>query len=379
MLTEFMQRNQAHFYFVQETKFGEQHRFMHSNFNAFAANNRPGCGGSMVLVHHRFKTRNVRSIIGDIDAILLDVFVENQWITIGSVYVHPTTTVFDGLVRLFPTNMPMLLGGDWNARHIDCGDVSTNRLGEMLLQLSIDENLSLHSSIEPTCFRMPEGSFLDKFLTNDRFRIATSIVSALPSFSDHCGIMITLHCNSFALNVRNGFTLRQFGLTNVVGMNRFIEERIRRLEIPSNLDLEDGDLEFIAQEISTIFGEAASTFVPEKFIKTNGIILSSGTLSLVRRTHSLQRKLWRNRTAGLRSRVCEQIKVELNLVRQMMLNAISHELNQHYRRTLSETRKMSDAYRTVITNTGHRKKMKCPALLYKSSDKTGLGLAQITD
>lgn len=83
--------------------------------------------------------------------------------------VHPRAANFESLGRMFPMGTSMVLGGDWNARHVDYGDISNNFAAiETLRQLAIDENLTILSSLEPTCFRIPEGSFLDKFIVNDK-------------------------------------------------------------------------------------------------------------------------------------------------------------------------------------------------------------------
>lgn len=369
MLSEFMRTNQAHVYLVQETKFGIGFRYAHGSFNTFTANNRIGCGGVMVLVHNGIRTRNVRTIVGEIDALLLDVETGNGWVTVGSVYAHPAVADFAELVKFFPNNSPMVLGGDWNARHSLYGDSSNNRLGVALAQLAIDANLIVHTPDDPTCFRIREGSFLDKFVNNIKCDFSMSRVSSLPSFSDHCGIIMTLHLGAFALNVRNGFTLKQYGRANIVGLNRFIEQRLRDLMMPTDSNLEDGDLEFIAGEISNTFGESITKFVPEKFVRTNGILLSDTAQALLHRSHSLQRKLWRGRRAGLSLPELTAVRTELTLVRQMSHNAISNELCRHYNRILAETAKMGDMHRTIVTNTGHRRRAKCPATLYTDENK----------
>lgn len=381
MLSEFMQQNHAHVYFLQETKFGDNHRFVFSKFSAFAVNNRFGCGGALLMVHNGLRTRNFRTCVGNIDAVLIDILVAGTWTTFGSVYMHPLANGFDQLTRIIDFNMPLVLGGDFNARNILFGDVSDNRLGLQLIDLATDENWTIKSSTSPTCYRMPEGSFIDKFVVGGILNCTTSAVSSLPSFSDHCAIAMSLFCGTFDLDVKNGFELRQYGLANVVGMNRFIERELDELEMPVAGNLAGDDLEHLAGRMGEIFGEAAERFVPRKFVRSYGVILSATTRTIIDKNRSLQRKYWRARSAGLWRPGLLAIGTEVRLTRQMMENAIARDLGDHYRRTLAETEKMGDMYRAVMTNTGYRKRAKCPAVIYTSElkDKAIVGDADIAE
>lgn len=381
MLSEFMQQNHAHIYFIQETKFGDNHRFVFNNFSAFAVNNRSGCGGALLLVHNGLRTRNFRTCVGIVDAVLIDILVSGSWTTFGSVYIHPLANGFDQLTRIIDFNLPLVLGGDFNARNTVFGDVSDNRLGSQLINLAIDENWTIKSSTSPTCYRMPEGSYIDKFVVGSNLCCATSAVGSLPSFSDHWAIAMSLFCSTFDLNVRNGFELRQYGLTNVVGLNRFIERELDELGIPVAGNLAGGDLERLAVKMGEIFSEAADRFVPRKFVGSYGVILSAATRTIINKNRTLQRKYWRARSTGLWRPGLLAIGTEVKLTRQMMENAIARDLSDHYRRTLAETERMGDLYRTVITNTGYRKRAKCPAVIYTSElkDKAIVGDANIAE
>lgn len=323
-----------------------------------------------MMVHNGLRTRNFRTCIGDIDAVLVDILIAGTWTTFGSVYVHPLAGDFGRLLQLLTANVPFFLGGDFNARNVAWGDASNNRLGLHLIDLASHDGLSLFTPTSPTCFRMSEGSYIDKYVANRLMEWSTSAVCVLPSFSDHGAIAISVFCPSLELNVRNDFRLRQYGLANVVGINRFVERGIEELRMPIDSNLANEDLEHMAHKLGEIFGEAAEKFVPTKFVRANGVVLSSTTLSLIRKNHSIQRKYWRLRSAGLRRPELMTVRSEVELVRQMMINAISFDLNEHYRLTLAESNKMSKIYKTVITNTGYRRRARCPALLFSDEAKT---------
>lgn len=261
----------------------------------------------------------------------------------------------------------MLFGGDYNARDTDFGDFAGNRLGSLLKNVTSDAGLLIHSPPSPTCFHAVEGSFIDKFVGDCTFPFAMSALNVLPSFSDHAGVGVAIHCRSFDLVVRNGFQLRQFGLVNVNRMNRFIEEEMDALHMPINI-LED-DMEHLAERTSDIFSRAVEQFVPSKFIRTNGIILSSTSQTLIRKCHTAQRKFWRNRGAGLWLPSVRAIANEVKMLRQMMINSIGRDLSNNYREKLAKTDSISCAYKTVVTHTSYRRRSKCPTDLYTDDAK----------
>lgn len=214
MLNEFITMNPAHIYCVQETKFGAEHSYTFSSYSTFLASNRIGCGGTMLLMHAKLKVRHPRIVTGLVDCVMFDVLLSGEWITVGSIYIHPCSNDLSVLTGVAAANTHLLFGGDYNARDPAFGDVTGNRMGGLLTGAASTAELNVHSPLSPTCFRSAHGSFIDKFVTNSTFPFAVSSVKVLPSFSDHGGIGMSVHCPSLDLVVRNGFLLKQFGLTD---------------------------------------------------------------------------------------------------------------------------------------------------------------------
>lgn len=381
LLNDFISRSPSHVFLLQETKFGDHHCFTHSSYSSFYSHNRPGCGGVAMLIHQRFRVRNILRLCGPIDAIFADVFLDNAWVTFGSVYVHPKCSDLLPLSRILLGRGHFFVGGDFNARHVRFGDFSPNALGVLLGSLIDNTGIHVLSPPTPTCFRSANGSFIDKFITDPLPLFSYSPISLLPSFSDHSGIGISLHVGACGIDTRNGFLLRQFSFANVAGMNRYLEFELASLNLPLHSGLLPGDLEFVAGRVADVFSRAADRYVPVSFVRVDSAILSGATLSIRRSLRREQRRLHRFVRDGLPFPAVSTVRNNVFLFRQMLLDSIRVDLCSHYRRAMADTTSIRHAYRTVITHTGYRKRSKCPDVIYSDDSKShGLsGSAQIAD
>lgn len=370
LLGDFITENPAHIYLIQETKFGPFHSYSHPSFSSVSSPNRAGCGGSLMLIHCGLKIRNLCRLSGMIDAVFVDVFLGNTWISIGSVYVHPRCADLEPLADLLAARGHFFFGGDLNARDPVFGDVSANHLGSLLLRVADDCGYNLLSPSLPTCFHSPTGSFIDKFVTDGAPLFTFSPVDTIPSFSDHSAISMSLHCPVTDLTIGNGFTLKQFGLTNVSRLNRFLERELDALHLPTDGNLPIGDLEQLASRVSDVLSRAVDRFVPTTTVRANGVLLSFSTLAILRGYHSAQRRLYRNIRRGTWLPSLNAIRTEVRLLRQMTLNAIGHDLGRHYRAAMANTTSTRRAHRTIRTRTSYRRRAKCPAVLYSDERKT---------
>lgn len=228
-----------------------------------------GCGGAALMVHCGLRVRNVHRMSGPIDAVFADVFIDGGWVTIGSVYNHPDCSNTDDLERFLFSRDQFLIGGDLNARHTDYGDASSNYIGTLLTQLSNNSGIAVLSPPIPTCFHSVGGSYIDKFLTNPMPRFSYSLIGVLTSFSDHSGISISIHCPTFDLQIRNGFSIKQYNCTNFPKMIRFLQAELGAPDMPTKSNLAVGDLEFLARRIGEILSRATDKYVPTTFVRTS--------------------------------------------------------------------------------------------------------------
>lgn len=369
LLNDFIACNPAHVYFLQETKFGPNHKFSHTSFSMFSSNNRAGCGGAAMLVHSALSVRNVRRFSGEMDAVFAEVRLDDRWIFVGSVYLHPPAAELRPLEQFLNGHDHFIIGGDFNARHVAYGDVSTNLIGRNFFEMASDAGWTVLTPPSPTCYRSPDGSFIDKFVLDGAPLFTHSSIDVLPSFSDHLGISFTIHCRGTSLDVRNGFELRQFNYASMGKMNRFLEGELANLNLPIDSEMSFDEMEVAAHRIGKALSTAAVRFVPTKFVRLNGIPLTAQTRALQRGLRSAQRKLHRAKLGGAGLPTIAAIRVEVSLLRQMTLDAIGMDLSNHYRNAMADTTTMRAAHRTIITHTGYRKRTKCPGILYTDAAK----------
>lgn len=370
LLNEFITRNPAHVYMIQETKFGKSHKYSFPQYSSFLATRAIGTGGALLLTHSSLKIRNFRTIGGLLDGVFVDALVGNEWITFGSIYVGPTCPNIDALAGLAAKCRHFVFGGDYNARDPAFGDMSANTLGRHLLNWSANIGCAILNPSSPTCFHAVEGTHIDKFVVNSDMPFSFSSIENVSSFSDHSGIVLVIHCPAVNLTIRNGFMLKQYEKINTTRMNAYLERRLGELEIPANTNLLPGDLEEIALRINDILLGAANTFVPTNFIRAGGVILSQQTRALAKRYHREQRKLHRQINIGAWRPDINHTRREIGLLRQMMLNAVGNDLGNHYRDRMADTTSMRNAHRNVKLCTGYRRRGACPDVLYVNDVKS---------
>lgn len=293
LMDNFIARNPAHVYCIQETKLGPTHKhFCFSSFSTFGASNRFGCGGVAIMIHAGLRVRNIQKLTGIIDGIFAEIFIGNEWVQVGSIYVHPKCTDIGPLDKVLNSRMQSFVGGDFNARYHSFGDVADNVIGNIFVRYAANTGCILLSPPVPTCYRSEHGSFIDKFMIGPSPSFTFSALAVIPTFSDHAAIAFSINCPSADLPTKmsNGFLLKQYGLVNITRMNDFLEERLNALQMPTDRNLECGELEFLAERIELALTQTAAKFVPTKFVRCNAVPLSKATLALRRKFHAMQKK-----------------------------------------------------------------------------------------
>lgn len=369
LLDDFVRGQVAAVYLLQETKFGPNFSLSLPSYSVYFSNNRVGCGGVAICVRAGLHVRNVRRITGGIDAVFLDVRIGNVWISVGSTYIHPGCGDLGALISLVGALDHFVFGGDLNARHPGFGDLSANGVGARLVSWAEDDGLLILSPPTPTCYRLPEGSYIDKFCLSPSFPFSHSDVSVLPSFSDHSGISITIHSANSADFSGRAVTRKIFEFTNVGGMNRYLEAELARINVPENVNLVEDDLEHVATRLSELLANTVEHFVPKAKVRTDGIVLSGHTKALIRAHRAATRKLHRNRIRGAWLPTLAGIRTEVSLLRQMMTEALRADVSNHYGNIMANTVTLGDAHCTVRKCTRLRAGRGVPGSIYADEDK----------
>lgn len=369
LLQKLIGENEADIYLLQETKIGNGLSFQQNGYNFFHQDRKMGAGGTAILINNKFRVRNLSTCNDGIEYTSVEIKINELWVRIVSVYISPSGVSYNNFIRLFKKNIPTIYAGDFNARHISFGDFSDNVNGITLSKIASQTGIKIISSKYPTCFRSEMGSFIDKFIFNMDFPYSFTGIKNIASFSDHNAISISVHCNINRNTEDGGFYIRKFNYTNTNKLNKHILSKFSQMNLITNGNINNVDLESIAEHIHGCLLESIEKFVPVEEIKTNRIILSTATIKLQKHQHTLLRKLHRNLRLGTNSYNINAIKKEIKLSKNMLLNAVSYDVNNFYRNMLANTNTMGKAYTTIKCSSSYKRRKKCPNILYKNETK----------
>lgn len=341
----FLSQHKADIIFLSETNLKPSNTFHVSNYSVFRHDRTASNGGGVAILLNQFvKTRNIRKFSGVIEAISIEAFLDNQWILLISIYIPPPRANSSALnvshfANIFNTNLPVIAGGDLNARHVNHGDISNNHCGISLHSFINNSEFHLISPISPTCFRSEHGSFIDHFIISRDFFPFKISASVLPSFSDHFAIIIN-HSFTNLNSTRQCRTFRAFNFTNVGKMNSFLNRSLDQLSIPTNANLSHNELEAIANRFQDIFVETVERFVPVISIPTGTIFLSTQTRAINRERRRIGNILCKKRfTSQL-----PMLRSNLRMLNTMFMASLKNDLCSAYRNILLDTKHNRNIY-----------------------------------
>lgn len=365
LLDSFLKNNcaKAGIVFLSETNLKPNINLSIKNWNIFRNDRENDWGGVAILLRDNIKFRNVKTFNFPIEAICLEVHINNEWILIGSIYIPPNLKhnnmqyqiTEKDLSAVFNHPTKAIFGGDFNARSTNWGDISDNANGRIIWEFLKNTEFNVHAPDSPTCFRCPDGSFIDFFITKEIDHRQKCI--SIPSFSDHNAVSLsysyeTTH-NSSPLRI-----VRQYNLVNLKKLNEFIAQKLTDMNIPNHHNLSNERIDEIANEIDQIFREATENFVPRTQIPIGNIILSNQTRVLNKKFKSISRKKYRNRLC-----LNNDTRTQFNLIKNMYINSIKHDINAYYKNYMLDINSNLNVFEAVRRLTKHNKKKKTAAFL----------------
>lgn len=218
LLEAFVTDNRADIYFLSETHLSSNDNLQIKNYNIFRQDrNHKNGGGTAILLNTAINFRNTKTNDSDIEFTSIEVFLNNNWLVIMSIYVPPNLKPqisIDSIANIFNSKLPIIAGGDFNARHESFGDSSNNFNGIKFREfLDGGEFTGIHSNV-PTCFRSESGSFIDFFIVcNSIIQPAPMICEAFDAFSDHRAIALNFAYN---FNTNNANILKTVKMYNII-------------------------------------------------------------------------------------------------------------------------------------------------------------------
>lgn len=202
-LLYFLQEHDVDIALISETKLRPKTPFNLSPYEIYRTdrpanphhNRNPG-GGTAVMVHRRLVHRGCVTQTKSLETTGVYIHLGGMETLVIAAYLPPMADLdpreFDGL---FNAPGPVLLAGDFNAKHRTWHSQTTNRLGRLLIDyLDQRPDIDVTAPDEPTHY--PDGArgapdVIDFALHKDlRFPLDVSAVNDLPS--DHLPIVLTL-------------------------------------------------------------------------------------------------------------------------------------------------------------------------------------------
>lgn len=204
---------------------------------------------------------------------------------------------------------------------------------------------------------------------HNRFFLSTGLdeflqCKSLPSFSDHNAVLLKIKFDVIGLPAPLRI-IKQYNLTNINGLNKFILGEIEKLNIPFDRNMTNDAIELLASRIDQIFVSATEQFVPTIQIPIGNIILSGPTRALYSKFKTISRRKYRNRL-----NLHNDIRNQFNLIKNMLKNSIKNDVNIHYKNYLLDINSNLNIFEAVRRLTRHKKNTSEITRLYLDNDKT---------
>lgn len=368
MLYEFIKQTNANIYLLQETQTDNYVKLKLPGYNILRGDHRRGQWGTAIIIDNNIPIRNLKIFRENIQATTVEVKLSDRWYKIASCYFpHHMTDNQNAIANFFAKNPNTFFGGDTNSRHANFGDISSNTYGVVLQNISSSTDLRIYNPNTPTCYRSETGSHIDKFLSNTTL-MPSGKISVLPSFSDHLAIKCTLPVDIPDTDTYQT-KLRLYNLTNLLGLNNYIERGLKQQYLPLRTNLTQNECENVANDIKDLFGKAVEKFVPTAKNKNHRVLLSEAARSILRHSKWLQRKLF---TLGplTPNHIRRPYLTQISLTKKMLAGHISSDTNKFFTNTFNSIESNRDAFDVIRRYTGHKKSQTITGSLFTNENKS---------
>lgn len=350
LLADFIKKNPSEIYLIQETKINNNIKLFYPGFNILRGDNRRGFGGTAIFIKHGIPIRNVSTCNKSINYTSCEIKLGTAWLKIYSVYfTHNQNDIDAALTNIVDTRASVIIGGDFNARHTSFGDCSNNQYGLILENSRLRHDFTILNPGAPTCYHSTYGSFIDKFVKiNTGF--PTTDIRVLPTFSDHSGIQLELVCD-FSFTPGGKTLIRNFHLTQIPQLNRFIERRFDLIPLSHNKNHTIAELDNIADTIDLTLKSAVERTVPTTVHSHKTLILPHYIRTLQTESKRLQRILHENH-GTLNFQFFVSCKTRIALLKNMICNAVKNETSRFFCDVYDGVSNTRDAFKIIKKYTG---------------------------
>lgn len=154
-LHEFIQRHDLDVIALSETFLEPSKKFSYPNFSTYRSDRGSYGGGTAILIKSCINHYAEGPITGltnnEANSIVL-ITNDNKKIRLISIYgLHKTLTT-DDLNKIFKDDLPLIVVGDFNCKHISWNSTKTNNRGRKLLDYAIKNHIITHVFLSPTYY-----------------------------------------------------------------------------------------------------------------------------------------------------------------------------------------------------------------------------------
>lgn len=242
---------------MQETRAKLTNPLKLTGYTLCARKDRLDTRGGGVSIHIKPTIpHTIINLTNRLEAVAIRAYLQNTHITICSLYLPPSLTVGEiqsdltDLTNELP--LPFIICTDSNSHHISWGSEESDGKGRAISELTINNNISILNTTEPTYIHKPNGKFTHIDLTLASSTVAPMFewrVHPVPYHSDHFPLEITM---------KNGI-LPQSKPTSWIINKADWSKYNKELNFPPTFTTPDQ----ACDEITTKFQYAASKSIPQ--------------------------------------------------------------------------------------------------------------------
>lgn len=356
---------------ICETKLNNKAQLHFKNYKIYRNDrNTNNGGGTAILIKEKIDSEYIKTPtnVKSIECCIAVIKAENnKKIFISSIYKPPKNKfITNDLNEILKLNdkESHIIAGDFNAHHTLWNDKKICPEGKSIANWyninGTAKNIKIYASKEPTCHRTNSGSFIDFGFTIGEIKITNDYnIKELPSaiFSDHSAIIFKIECTP---NTKQTEIIKNYSQANWKDMEKYVNEKIITVKIPTNNNINETQIEKYASEINKIYKEAIDKFIPNIKISDGLIVLSSQSQKLLKEKKTLQRKKFRNKFTNNYNNICNDLK---NL-QIMIINSIKTDYSKHYENKIKNIKVDNNTFKNIKSITRYKHRDTMPSTIF---------------
>lgn len=373
----FLKKYKPHIVLISETHLKPKHNLNFVGYKIYRSDREnSGGGGTAVCISDRIESEHIEKPDGikSLESCSVKVNLKNGAIIFSAIYRRPTVKIINtdltDLINI-DKNVNFVIGGDFNAHAPLWGGSTICTNGKEIDEwFHLNKNtlkMSILGSKKPTCNVSASGSFIDFAILSDNLNVTNcDIGNKLPSrniFSDHAVIFLNINCEPVKLTIPS--KIKMFKKTNWKKFNSFIDHKIINLNIPLECNMFPQQIDDTCASIEAIFKEAVEKLVPEIEISNANVDLSKKSLNLLKEKKRLMRKRYRNRN----NQHFDQIKSQLRLLNQLLVQSISDDYHKWWSNRIKNIKPDNNLFKNIKQISSY-KKMQSPPSTMHNDDKS---------